>query len=691
MEDALKILRFGRTYLRHYWFRFVAGIVFGVLFGLSNGLTMGSVYLMLGRLGDSAHVRQVTAQAKQDAAQTKLAAAQAKLDDENARLAATKAALDAEQQNLSEERSKLEAAQSAAQESPWLHSFHSFTGHLYSVTDPWTRSFHAFTKEWTERLYLAVDPWLPLSGRSLDWKQIFGGLLLFPLVSLIRGVTGYATTYCMAWAGQRISNDVKEDVFRKINTLSLDFFHQHTTAELMSRINDDTGALNSCLRLGLSDLVKEPATIFTLFATLLLIDWKLTVLAMIFAPLCIVPTRIISRRIKAQGRQDNVAYVQQAGVAMESFQNVRVTKAYDLAPEQTRLFRKAGDRASHFIIKTVQARAMLNPIVETLNAFGMGAVLIYAIWSGIGVKVLGAFLFALLSFYQPFKKLSTIQVYFTQAGLAVERLMGIFQVEPTVREPATPRELPHFHEALEFRHVGFSYGDGPVLDNISIAIPHGTRLGLAGESGSGKSSLLNLLFRFYDPIAGEITLDGVSIDAFRLADLRSRMALVSQDVLLFNTTVAENIGYGKRGATREEIVAAAKEAYAHEFISALPAGYDTPLGERGLRLSGGQRQRIAIARAFIRNAPILVLDEATASLDSQAEAEVQRAIDHLVENRTVICVAHRLSTLRGMDRIVVLQQGRIVESGRFEELLARQGLFTAMAARQSIFPQAAAV
>ena len=181
------------------------------------------------------------------------------------------------------------------------------------------------------------------------------------------------------------------------------------------------------------------------------------------------------------------------------------------------------------------------------------------------------------------------------------------------------------------------------------------------------------------------------IDAFRLADLRSRMALVSQDVLLFNTTVAENIGYGKRGATREEIIAAAKEAYAHDFISALPAGYDTPLGERGLRLSGGQRQRIAIARAFIRNAPILVLDEATASLDSQAEAEVQRAIDHLVENRTVICVAHRLSTLRGMDRIVVLQQGRIVESGSFEELLARRGIFTAMAARQSIFPQAAAV
>jgi ATP-binding cassette, subfamily B, bacterial MsbA len=656
MEEAFTILRFGRPYLRRYWFRFTAGILFGVLFGLSNGLTMGSVYLMLGRLGDSAHVSKITEQAKEDAAHAKLAQEQEKLD--------------AVQDDLTKRWTSLNATQSEAKEGSAAHSF------------------HAFTKEWTGRLDVLVDPWLPLFKRPLDWKQIFGGLLLFPLVAGIRGITSYATTYCMAWAGQRISNDVKEDVFRKINSFSLDFFHQHTTAELMSRINDDTGALNSCLRMGLSDLVKEPATILTLFATLLLFDWKLTVLAMIFGPLCIIPTRIVSRRIKAQGRQDNVAYVQQAGVAMESFQNVRVTKAYGLAPEQTTLFRKAGDRASHFVLKTVQARALLNPIIETINAFGMGAVLIYAVWSDTGVKVLGTFLFALISFYQPFKKLSSIQVYFTQAGLAVERLMGIFKIEPTVRESAQPRELPEFHQALEFRGVDFSYGDGPVLDHISIAIPHGTKLGLAGESGSGKSSLLNLLFRFYDPTAGEITLDGVSIDAFRLDDLRSRLALVSQDVLLFNTTVAENIGYGKRGATREEIVAAAKEAYAHEFISALPQGYDTPLGERGLRLSGGQRQRIAIARAFIRNAPILVLDEATASLDSQAEAEVQRAIDHLVENRTVICVAHRLSTLRGMDRIVVLQQGRIVESGRFEELLARQGIFTAMAARQSIFPQA---
>ena len=662
MEDIFKIMRFGLPYVRRYWVRFACGIVFGLLFGLSNGLTMGGVYLMLNRLDDPAHVQKVTQQAKEDVANEKLEAKQEKLNAEKLKLADEQKQIDAAQKEEKE-----------AKESPAMHSF------------------HATMKAITGRIYLAVDPWLPYVGRPFDWKQFLGGFLLFPLIAAIRGLTNYATTYCLAWAGQRIANDVKVDVFRKLSSFSLDFYHKHTTAEMMSRINDDAGALNACLRLGLSDLIKEPSTIVVLFSGLLVIDWKLTLLAMAFIPLCVIPTRRISRKIKAQGRQDNLAYIQQSGIAMEAFQNVRVTKAYDLADEQAALFRKAGNRANHFVIKTVQARAMLNPIIETLNAFGMSAVLIYAIWADIKVSTLGSFLFALVLFYTPFKKLSTIQVYFTQAGLAVERLMGIFQEHPTVRETANPQPLTGFTRSLEFDQVGFSYGDGPVVEKISLTVPRGGRLGLAGESGSGKSSLLNLLFRFYDPTEGVVRLDGVPLDSFRLSDLHRQLALVSQDVLLFNTTVAENIGYGKAGATREEIIAAARAAYAHDFIASLPNGYDTELGERGLRLSGGQRQRIAIARAFIRNAPILVLDEATAALDSQAEAEVQKAIDHLAENRTVICVAHRLSTLRTMDQIVVLQQGRIVESGSFDELLARRGIFTAMAARQSIFPQAATV
>jgi ABC-type multidrug transport system fused ATPase/permease subunit len=273
----------------------------------------------------------------------------------------------------------------------------------------------------------------------------------------------------------------------------------------------------------------------------------------------------------------------------------------------------------------------------------------------------------------------------------LDRLIALFKLEPTVREAVNPVTMGTLKKGLHFRDVSFTYGDAPVLQDVSFSLARGQKLGLAGESGSGKSSLLNLLFRFYDPTSGRIEIDGVPITSLSIADLRRHLALVSQEVLLFNATVAENIGYGKIGATREEIIAAAREAYAHEFIEALPNGYDTPLGERGLRLSGGQRQRIAIARAFVRNAPILVLDEATASLDSQAEAEVQKAIDHLAEHRTVICVAHRLSTLRSMDQILVLDKGRMVEQGGFEQLLAKGGIFTAMAARQSIFPQATTV
>jgi subfamily B ATP-binding cassette protein MsbA len=630
MGDIYLILRFGLPYLRKYWFRFAGGIVFGFIFGLTGGLTMGGVYLMLNRLDDPSHVAQLT---------------------------------EAKQQEEAKKGSKESAP---------------------------VRAIDTYVKEVGQELYATTDPWLPLRGRAIDWKQVVGGLALFPLLAMLRGLASYLTTYLMAWAGQRIVSDVKDDVFRKINSLSLDFFHKTTTAELISRINDDTGALSACLRMGLSDLVKEPSTILTLFLSLLYLDWKLTVIALLFGPLCIIPTRIVSQKIKAQGREDNTAAVGQVGLAMESFQNVRVTKAYELGEEQAILFRKAGERANYFTIKTVQARAMLNPIIETLNSFGIGAVLLYAIWANVPFKTLGSFLFALLLFFAPFKKLSTIQVYFTQAALAMERLMALFRLQPSVREAEHPVAMTQFTRAIEFKHVGFSYGDGPVLEDVSFILPRGQRLGLAGESGSGKSSLLNLFFRFYDPTQGRIEIDGTPIETLRVSDLRFHLALVSQDVLLFNSTVAENIGYGKIGATREEIITAAKEAYAHEFITALPHGYDTPLGERGARLSGGQRQRIAIARAFVRNAPILVLDEATASLDSQAEAEVQKAIDHLAEHRTVVCVAHRLSTLRSMDTILVLQRGRIVEQGSFDDLLTQGGLFTAMAARQSIFPQAAA-
>jgi ABC-type multidrug transport system fused ATPase/permease subunit len=637
MNTLTEAIRFSKPYLARYWPRFLIGVVLGILFGLSNGLFVGSVYTLVHRFAKPDQVVEVTDDARKAKAEASALREQKANEPENAAL-----------HSLKVEGATLK-----------------------------------------QEFFLAIDPWLPLQGRTLDWKQCLGGFLFIPFTILLRGVLGYGSSYCLAWSGQRITNDVKYDAFRKVSSLSLDYFQKTTTSELINRIEADGAVINNFLKLGLSDLVKEPSTVVSLLAIMLWIDWKFTLIALVFTPLCVIPTRIVTRKIKDLGRRDFATNVGQGSITMESFQNVRITKAYGLEQVHADLFRKTGQRSAYFSMKSTQSREMLGPIVQTLSAMGISAVILYAFWTGCTYDKITAFIAALFAFTQPVKKLNHLGVYFSQLSVALERLIGLFQLQPTVKEAAHPIAMDNFTHAIELRDVGFSYGDAPVLSDVNFTLARGQRIGLAGESGSGKSSLINLLFRFYDATSGQIEIDGVSIRDLRIADLRFHLALVSQDILLFNATVAENIGFGKVGASHEEIIAAAKEAYAHTFIEELPQGYDTPLGERGQRLSGGQRQRIAIARAFVRNAPILVLDEATASLDSQAEAEVQKAIDHLAENRTVICVAHRLSTLRSMDRILVLERGRIVEQGSFDQLLAQRGIFTAMAARQSIFPQAA--
>jgi subfamily B ATP-binding cassette protein MsbA len=637
MKTFLGTVRFAQPYLARYWPRFLIGIFLGLLFGFSNGLFVGGIYTLAHRVANPQSVLQAVAKGEQARHQASA---------------------------LREEKANAPAD-----------------------TDIQTLKAKGATLK--EEFLMAIDPWLPLKGRPMDWKQGLGGFLFLPLLILLRGALGYGSSYCLAWAGQRITNDVKTDAFRKISAQSLDFFQKTPTAELITRIEMDGVALNNFLRMGLNDLVKEPTTIVCVLAFMLKINWKFTLISMILTPLCLIPTYIVARRIKELGRRDFAAGVGQGGTTLESFQNVRITKAYGLEETHAAQFRKNAQRSASYNMKSVQSRELLNPIVQMLSALSISAVLMYAFWTGCDFDTIAAFLGALFMFGASVKKLNAIGVYYTQLSLALERLMQLFALQPTVRERADARPMREFSRAIEFRDVGFNYGHAPVLQDITFTLARGQRLGLAGESGSGKSSLINLLFRFYDPTAGAVLIDGVPVDELRIADLRFHLALVSQDILLFNGTVADNIALGKIGASRDEVIAAAKEAYAHNFISELPQGYDTPIGERGQRLSGGQRQRIAIARAFVRNAPILVLDEATAALDAQSEAEVQKAIDHLAEHRTVICVAHRLSTLRAMDRILVLSQGRIVEQGNFDQLLAQRGIFTAMAARQSIFPQAA--
>jgi subfamily B ATP-binding cassette protein MsbA len=327
---------------------------------------------------------------------------------------------------------------------------------------------------------------------------------------------------------------------------------------------------------------------------------------------------------------------------------------------------------------------MVNPVIEVISTLGLGVLIIVVFATHQSVSDFVGFLTGLVMLPAPLKKLAQMHVDLVSATVSCERLEKFFALSPTVREPAPPARLPLLRKELVFEKVFLDYGHDHVLRGIDLRIPKGDKLGLAGASGSGKSSLINLLPRFYDPTAGRILWDGQDLRSFTTADLRAQIGLVSQEAIVFDTSVEENIGLGRRGASRKEIEEAARRAFAHDFITDLPRGYETRVGERGVLLSGGQKARISLARAFLRNAPILILDEATAALDAEAETEVQKAVDDLEEGRTVVCIAHRLSTLANMDEIVVLEEGSIAERGTFSDLLRRGGIFARMASQQGI-------
>jgi ATP-binding cassette, subfamily B, bacterial MsbA len=628
MKDLSKILRFAWPYFGRYWGRLAVGIVLGMLFGLSNAGFVWATKGLIGRMSPEPPP-EVTA------------------------VAATV---------------PLPGAEDAA-----------VTGRVTRLTQTWGR-----------RLGDWMDRWLPLAGRPLDWRQVLGGLLLFPLVAAFRGSTGYLGSYCMLWVSERVVNDLRVDVFRKLSSLSLAYFNRATTGDALTRVSGETVMVQRCMNHGFTDLITEPATMLAILVTLLVLDWQLTLAALVFFPLCVVPVVVLGRKARKASRQGRKVVVKQASQLVEFMAGIRVVKAFGLEREQLDRFARSSRELLRTSVRGRKAKEQLNPIIEKVAMIGIGMLIVYVAYQQMTVDYMAGFLAGMALVYTPIKKLAAIHVLLEQTSISVERLIHIRAEQPSVREPVQPVRLNRFRQGIEFDDVTFAYDSQPVLEQIRLRLRPGERVGVAGESGSGKSTLVNLLFRFYDPTAGAVRIDGHDLREVALADLRTLMALVSQEVVVFDLTVAENIACGKPGATRADIEAAAIAANADAFIRRLPQGYDTRIGERGVTLSGGQRQRVSIARAFVRDAPILVLDEATASLDSAAEAEVQAAIERLEENRTVFCIAHRLSTLANMDRIVVLASGRIVEEGTFDELLARQGTFAAMARRQGIIAEQSA-
>jgi subfamily B ATP-binding cassette protein MsbA len=534
------------------------------------------------------------------------------------------------------------------------------------------------------RTHQIVDPWLPRVGRPIDKRQIIGGLLFLPFLVGIRGGCRWLSATFMASVSERTVNDLRCDVLVKLHSLSLDYFNRSTMGDLLQRITGDTAALNRCLSVGFMDIIKEPFSMLGIIVSLCAIDWKLTLWAMILTPICLIPVQSLGRRARNAAGEGVKAMIAQSSLLVENLSGIRMVKALNLEHEQTERYRGYSRQLVRAMLRATQAREQINPIIETISMVGMGLLILYIFFSDRTTPDMVAFLTGMMLFFIPVKKLAALHIMLQESKFGVDRLAQILNEVPSVKEPLDPKPLTEFKTGITFHGVNFAYDEQPVLQDLNLEIPRGAKVGIAGENGSGKSTLVNLLLRFYDPREGSITIDGVDLREVRLHDLRNLIGLVSQDVVIFDQSIAGNIGCAKQGATQEEIEAAAKWAGCHDFIMGFPEGYETRVGERGVRLSGGQRQRVSIARAFIRDAPIIILDEATASLDARAEAEIQATVDRLEEHRTVICVAHRLSTLAAMDKIVVLSAGRVVEEGPFQQLLASGGIFARMGRQQGL-------
>jgi ABC-type multidrug transport system fused ATPase/permease subunit len=550
-------------------------------------------------------------------------------------------------------------------------------------SQPWEKGASQLS-QWKESLRESADDWLPKRGRQMDGQQITGAVLLVVVLTGLRGLLNYLSNYFMNWANERMIQDMRCAVVAKLNSLSLGFFQRSTTGDLITRIDADTSALQRAFVLGMPDLVKEPFTLLFVLSWLFYIDWQMALFALIFFPLCSIPIAILGKKVKKAAQKQRQAGVTQASLILQVLANIRVVKAFGLEQPQTEEYRGLSNQLVHHNLKANKAKMMVNPIIEIISSLAFAALLVYVFYAGYEIKEIAAFLVALGVSFAPVKKLANLNMLIQQTSIGVQRLTDLFAEQPQVADRPGAAPCGPLKTGVEFHIVSFAYTDTPVLHQFSLAIRRGERIGLVGESGSGKSTLVNLLLRFYDPTEGSITYDGTDLKQLQLASLREQMALVSQEVLLFNRSVADNIAYGKHGATRDEVIEAARAAHADHFIQNLPQGYDTPVGEWGSRLSGGQRQRIALARAFVRRAPVLILDEATAALDSDSEKEIQRAIDSLPEGQTIIAVAHRLATLQKMDRILVLEKGRIVETGTFSSLLQSGGIFARLAAHQSL-------
>ncbi len=522
-------------------------------------------------------------------------------------------------------------------------------------------------------------------GRDGSLLLLIAGAAL--LLALAKGIADYGEAVLMNRAGQRVIADVQTALFARVMRADLAYFHAHPAGSLISRFTNDVGLLRSAAANVLGAIGKDALTVVFLVGVMFYQDWILGVVSFLIFPLAIRPIVAIGRRMRRVSANTQAEMGQLTTLLNQTFQGARLVKAYGMEDYEER--RAAGLFESLFMLidRATRTRSRASPMMETLGGAAIAVVILYGGHQVIaGARTPGAFfsfVTALLLAYQPMKSLANLNASLQEGLAAAQRIFHVLDVQPGIRDLPGAKPLAVVGGEIRFDAVRFGYAPGAVaLDRISLTVPAGRTVALVGASGAGKSTILNLIPRFFDVDEGSISIDRQDIRSVNLASLRAAIALVAQEVTLFDDTIRANIAYGRFGASETEIEAAARAADADGFIRELPKGYDTQVGEHGVRLSGGQRQRIAIARAMLKDAPILLLDEATSALDSESERQVQAALRALIRGRTTLVIAHRLSTVQGADLILVVDRGRIVETGRHAELIARSGVYARFYAMQ---------
>ena len=568
---------------------------------------------------------------------------------------------------------------------PILKILFDTSGKVYSLI-PWNE-VHEFS-DLTNNVYYYVGGWMSQYGTS---RVLLVLCLVFCAITLVKTSCYFASSAVMIPIRTGIVKDMRMEIYRKILSLPIGFFSQERKGDIIARMSGDVQEVETSITSTLDMLIKNPILIIIYLAVLFAMSWQLTVFTLIFAPLMLFIMSAIGRKLKARSLEAQRYWSDTMSQVEETLGGLRIIKAFLAEGKMEGRFNTVTGNMKSKNTRVGIRQASAHPVSEFLGSVLIAIVL----WFG-GTLILGdnaaidapafiSYMTILYSIIQPVKDLSKA-AYAIPKGLAsMERIDKILSAESPIKEPAKPKALPSFEKGISFSHVDFSYdGKRKILDDVTLEIPKGKTIAIVGASGAGKSTLVDLIPRFWDVSGGSVKVDGLDVRDVSTRDLRSLIGNVNQEPILFNDTIFNNIAFGVEGATREEVIAAAKIANAHDFIMEKPDGYDENIGDRGAKLSGGQRQRISIARAILKNPPILILDEATASLDTESEKIVQQALERLMSNRTTIAIAHRLSTIKNADEIVVMDEGRIVERGRHDELIALGGYYAKLHDMQAL-------